>query len=97
MLRGYKILARRQKTPGGEIDLIAKRGKRVAFIEVKWRADETAAETSISARQARRIARAAEYWLWRQPHLRDCEIGLDCIYVMPGRLPEYIPDAIQPL
>lgn len=97
MARGYRIIARRQKTPAGEIDLIAKRGRRVAFVEVKWRTDQQSAETSVSPRQARRVASAAEYWLWRQPRLRDCDIGLDCIYVTPRRLPRYIANALQPI
>ena len=45
-LQGWRVLARRVKTPRGEIDLIARRGHTLAFIEVKWRA--TAAERDIS-------------------------------------------------
>lgn len=97
MLRGYRILARRQRTPAGEIDLIAKRGNRIAFVEVKWRTDPETAATSVTKRQSVRIARAAEYWLWRQPALRHCLIGLDCIYVSPGCWPRYVANALQPI
>lgn len=96
MGHGYRILARREKTPFGEIDLIGKRATRVAFVEVKWRSDLADARTAVSPRQAQRIAQAAEYWLWRQPVLRTCTMGLDCIYVAPYRFPKYVPNALQP-
>lgn len=94
--RGYRILALRQRTPTGEIDLIGRRGRRLAFVEVKWRNDAETLVHSIGPRQAARVARAAEYWVWRQPELRDCEIGLDCILIAPRRLPRYIANALQP-
>src|SRR5262245_50440766 len=59
MLKGYRILGRRVRTPYGEIDLIAVRGLRVAFVEVKRRATQDAAQGAVSPRQAGRIARAA--------------------------------------
>ncbi len=62
MLRGYRILARREKTPLGEIDLIAVRGGRVAFVEVKRRATREAAEASITSAQRARIRKAASLW-----------------------------------
>ena len=62
-LKGYRILARRFKTPVGEIDLIAKRASTIAFIEVKARPTAAAAMESVSARQRRRITRAALVFL----------------------------------
>ena len=66
-LKGYRILARRFVDSGGEIDLIAKRGGSIAFVEVKARADMEVAAISISATKRRRIARAARVWLARNP------------------------------
>lgn len=95
MARGYRILARRCRTPYGEIDLIAVRRRRLAFVEVKRRATQLEAEASVSARQAGRIARAAEYWISRHPRYHDYDRGLDAVFVLPGRLPVHLPDALN--
>ena len=94
LARGYRILARRARTPYGEIDLIGTRGKRIAFVEVKRRPTRAEAEAAITARQAGRIARAAEYWVGRHPAYRDHEQGLDAMLVLPRRLPVYLPNVL---
>lgn len=94
-LKGYRILARRYRSKAGEIDLIAVRGRRLAFVEVKRRPTLDAAEAAKTFRQARRIARAAEQWVWRHPAYRDYEIGLDALLLVPGRLPRHQPNALQ--
>jgi len=95
LARGYRILGRRVRTPYGEIDLIAVRGRRLAFIEVKRRASRLEAEAAITLRQAGRIARAAEFWVSRNPAYREHEQGLDIVLVMPGRLPLHVPEGMQ--
>lgn len=95
LAKGYRILGRRVRTPHGEIDLIAVRGRRVAFVEVKRRATRREAEAAITPQQAARIARAAEFWTSRNLAFRDHEQGLDAIMVVPGRLPIHVPDALQ--
>jgi len=60
LARGYRILGRRVRTPHGEIDLIAVRGRRLAFVEVKRRATRAEAEAALSTRQAGRMARLGE-------------------------------------
>jgi putative endonuclease len=95
MARGYRILARRCRTPYGEIDLIARRGRRLAFVEVKRRITQVDGEASITPRQASRIVRAAEHWISRHPAYSDHDRGLDVVLVLPGRLPVYAPDAMQ--
>ena len=97
LLKGYRVLALRQKTPHGEIDLIAVRGSRLVFCEVKHRHTMEEAERSVPPRQAARIAAAAEHWTWRHPKYRSCEIGLDCIYVVNGCLPRHVENALQPV
>ncbi len=94
--KGYRILSRRVKTPFGEIDLIARRGHRVAFVEVKYRKAFASDAPPISRRQSERIAKAAEYWLWRQANFRGHRMGLDCVLVSPAGLPRHMPDALQP-
>ena len=95
LARGYRILARRCRTPYGEIDLIAVRGRRLAFVEVKRRATRLEAEAAVTPRQAGRIARAAEFWVSRNLAFSDHEQGLDVVLVTPGRLPVHVPDALQ--
>ena len=92
-LRGYRILARRFRTPMGEIDIIARRGGTVAVIEVKARSDLASAAESVSPRQRRRIARAVESFLSTR---RDCAgLGLrfDVMLVRPWALPRHLADA----
>ncbi len=95
LARGYRILQRRCRTPYGEIDLIAVRGRRLAFVEVKRRATRGEAEAALTQYQARRTARAADFWVGRNPRYRDHDRGLDAILVLPRRLPVYLPDALQ--
>jgi putative endonuclease len=97
MLKGHRILARRHRTPHGEIDLIAKRGRRLAFVEVKYRASSSAHESAIGPYQADRIARAATHWIATRPAYRDCEMGFDAIFVAPWSRPILIRDALQPV
>ena len=95
MAKGYRILGRRVRTPFGEIDLIAVRGRRLAFVEVKRRATRGEAEAAVTSRQAGRIARAAAFWVNRNRGFAEHEQGLDVVLVMPGRLPAHVPDALQ--
>jgi len=92
-LRGYRILARRFQTPLGEIDIIARRGGLVAFVEVKARRDLAEAGESLSPRQQRRISRAALAYLQKQPSLQSLDMRFDVMLVAPWRAPRHIIDA----
>lgn len=92
-LKGYRILARRFVVNGGEIDLIARRGGSIAFVEVKARADLEVAEISISATKRRRIARAVRVWLSRNRWAAGLTLRGDAVFVAPGRLPRHAPSA----
>ena len=92
--KGYRILATRHRTPLGEIDLIAVRGRRIAFIEVKRRATNAEAEAAITEFQARRIVEAAEHWLSKNPRYQQHEMGLDAIFVLPWTLPRHLPNSL---
>jgi putative endonuclease len=89
--KGFRILARRWKSPLGEIDIVARRRHLLIFVEVKARAnlDETA--ESVNTRQQRRIAAAAEIWLGANPDDSGRDICFDAILVAPGKLPRHIP------
>lgn len=89
-LKGYRIVARRLRTPVGEIDLVARRGAVLAIVEVKARADAAAAAGSIGDRQRRRLERAAAWVLARQPDAARLAVRFDVILVMPRRLPRHL-------
>lgn len=99
-LKGYRVLARRSKRHVGEIDLIARRGSVLAFIEVKARADAVHAVEAITPNQRRRIERAAEAFMQRNPALARCDIRFDVVLVgtRPGEhlWPRHIVDAWRP-
>jgi putative endonuclease len=95
MAKGYRILARRHRTPYGEIDLIAARWRRVAFVEVQRRTTMAECEAALTPRQAERIGRAADHWLARHPRFREHEVGLDAILVVPGKLPRHLPNVLD--
>ncbi len=92
-LKGYRIEARGFRVPAGEIDLIARRGRVLALVEVKARRSLEAAGEAIAPRQRRRIARAAEAYLQRRPALANLELRFDAVLIVPGRLPRHLPDA----
>jgi putative endonuclease len=66
-LKGYRIIARRYRSPVGEVDLVATNGERLAFVEVKRRKTQADAAFAVTAKQKRRIMRAAQYWLSSHP------------------------------
>lgn len=89
MLRGHRILARRFKTPLGEIDLVACKGRRIAFVEVKRRETIADCEAALTPKLSLRMRRAADLWRSRQPKFVEHDIGFDAIFVLPWRLPIY--------
>lgn len=91
--KGYRILARRYRVPVGEIDLIARRGGTLAFIEIKARAEHAAAVEAISPRQRARIERAASLFLAQNPRLANLSLRYDAILVAPWRWPRHLRDA----
>ena len=93
MAKGYRILNRRFRCPVGEVDLIAARGRRLAFVEVKVRPTLDAALWAVTPRQQDRISRAAAYWLQSRPLEGDQDIGLDVIALAPWRWPRHVTNA----
>ncbi len=93
--RGYDILSRRYRSPAGEIDLVASKGRHLAFVEVKARRNLDAAAWSITLRQQRRIADAAGYWLQNFPEYQDWDMTFDAVLVAPCQSSQYIADAFR--
>jgi putative endonuclease len=92
--KGWRILGERVRTPVGEVDLVAHRGKVLAFVEVKARATRAAAEQSLDRNRLRRVAAAAELLMSR--FLGEAEeVRIDVIHIVPGQLPNHLKDVWQ--
>ena len=92
-LKGYCVLEERWKTPLGEIDLIVRRGRRLAFVEVKLRKTIAAAVDSIHSRNRNRVVRSAKLYLQKHPEYTGWELGFDALVMAPYAWPRYIQNA----
>lgn len=93
--KGWSILAERVKTPLGEIDLIARRGSVVAFVEVKWRKHKAELDYAIDEFRLSRVAAAAEIVAHDYATAGE-DIRIDVILLAPGSFPRHIANAWQP-
>jgi putative endonuclease len=89
LARGWRILARGWRCPAGEIDILARRGKVLAVIEVKSRGELATAAAALAPRQRRRIERAAEAFLLQRPDLARLDLRFDLMLVAPRRPPRH--------
>jgi len=92
-LAGYRILARGWRSPVGEIDLIARRGRVVAFVEVKARGETAAGLEAVGRRKRARVMRAAQAFLKARPELAPFSPRFDVMVVRPWRWPLHLPAA----
>ena len=90
MAKGYRILAKRFRTPHGEIDIVARRRNLLAFIEVKARASLDEAAYAVTPRQQQRIIDAAQGWLMAHPEHAEFEMRFDAMLIAPRRLPRHL-------
>lgn len=90
---GYRLRARRYKTPVGEIDVIASRGRVLAFIEVKARPSIDEGLYAVTPAQAARIRRAAEMYLAAHPDCAGQDARFDLMVLRPWRWPRHIKNA----
>jgi len=95
LAKGYKILARRYRVRGGEIDVIARRGATIAFVEVKARGDMDAALIAITAQKQRRFRIAAARWLAANPWATQCTLRADAVFLAPWRAPRHVEDVME--
>jgi putative endonuclease len=93
-LKGWRILARRARVPGGEVDIVARRGGTLAFVEVKARADEEAAAFALDEWRLRRVVVAAERLAPRFMRAND-DIRIDALFIVPRRWPKHLPNVWQ--
>ncbi len=90
MAKGYRILAKRYRTPQGEIDIVARRRNLIAFVEVKARATLDDAAFAVTPRQQQRIIDAAQGWLVAHPEHAEFELRFDAMLIAPKRLPRHV-------
>ena len=93
-MRGWRILARRARVPGGEVDIVARRGGILAFVEVKARATEDSAGFALDQWHLRRVATAAERLAPRFMREGD-DLRIDAILIVPRRWPKHLINVWQ--
>jgi putative endonuclease len=93
--KGFRILARRWRSPVGEIDIVARRRQLLVFVEVKARDTVDGAAESVTPQQKRRICAAAEAWLAAHPDAGVRDMRFDAMLVAPGHMPRHIQGAFE--
>lgn len=93
--KGYRILARRYHVKGGEIDIVARRGDTIAFVEVKARPTLAEAHIAIDHVKRRRISRAARVWLAANPWAVRLTLRGDALALAPWRWPAHVIGAVE--
>ncbi|HWT08135.1 MAG TPA: YraN family protein [Roseomonas sp.] len=92
---GWTVLARRARTPAGEIDLVAERDGLVAFVEVKARPSLSEAAFALGARQRARLVAAAECWVAANPGHGAAGMRFDVVIVAADGTARRIADAFR--
>ncbi len=93
MCKGHRILAWRYKTKHGEVDLIAKRGRTILFVEVKARPTRATGLEAVTPKAQARILRAAEHYMQRHPAFQNYVWRFDAVVVSAHGLPYHLKDA----
>ena len=88
-LRRWRILARRARVPGGEVDIVARRRRTLAFVEVKARDSDEAAAFALDEWRLRRVVVAAERLAPRYMREGD-DVRIDVIFIVPRRWPKHL-------
>jgi putative endonuclease len=94
--QGYQVLEQRFRYRHSDVDLVARRGAVIVFVEVKARADDRygAAAEAVTARKQANLVRAASVWLSRHARSWDA-VRFDVITVAGGKM-EWLQDAFRP-
>lgn len=92
-MKGYRILDRRARMPACEIDLVARKGKSLVFVEVKSRRNLVAALEAVTPQLRQRLEEAANQWVSRRRGMQDLLWRFDIVVLAPGRLPRHMRDA----
>lgn len=95
MGKGYRPLAHRLGGKGGEIDLVMKRGRAIAFVEVKARREIDVAAASVTAEKRRLVEARIRHWLARNPWAMDHDLRADTVFLAPWRMPRHVVAAFE--
>lgn len=93
ILKAYSVLAMRYRIKEGEVDLIIRRGRVIAFVEVKARTDFSSGMDAIDEMKLRKFRKAADHWLMRNDWAEAYTLRGDAVVVRPWRFPVHIEDA----
>ena len=93
--RFFSILDQRYKSPGGEIDIIARRGDLIVFVEVKMRKNASRMAEALQAVNQRRIIRAAYFYLAQNPDFADKTLRFDVLFLAPFTWPTHLMGAFE--
>lgn len=88
-LKGWRILDRRVRVRGGEVDIVARRGRTLAFVEVKARSSEDSAALALDIYRLRRVAAAVEQLAARYMRAGD-DLRIDALFVVAGKWPKHL-------
>ncbi len=94
-LKFFSIIEKRLKTPPGEIDIIARRGNLLIFVEVKMRRDKKTMAEALEGINRRRITGAAKYFLAANPQMADKNLRFDVIFLAPLAFPVHLKGAFE--
>jgi len=94
-VKGYRILDRRYRCAAGEVDIIARRGDALCFVEVKARRTAVAGLEAVTPRTRKRIVNAARIWLAGHPGHEMCAWRFDIIVIRPVALPDHRISAFE--
>lgn len=89
-LKGYEILEQRYKTPGGEIDVIARKSNALVFVEVKAHKDPEAALYAVNERSRRRIEEAAKHYIAHHEEVAEMDMRFDVVVMPPNAKPNLL-------
>ena len=95
LTKGYRLLARRYRTPLGEIDLVMRRGRTIVFVEVKARTTLGDAFDAVGAAAERRMLAGADMWLARHPQAAGFDLRFDLVLIVPWSLPYHVENTVQ--
>lgn len=90
MAKGYRILGFRLKDRAAEIDLLARRGRVLAVVEVKRRATLEAARLALKPAQYDRLIAAGQAIRRKRPALQSLDLRIDMVALAPGRFPRHL-------
>ena len=96
VLKGYRIVSRREKTASGELDIVARKGRILAIVEVKARHSLEEGINALTWHQQQRIIRGTSSFIGQRRKFAGLDIRYDLMVIRPWRLPFHSRQAFWP-